>query len=71
MCRVGIVDYSVNGECGGGRGSVVKGRRSQEEMKTGERMEEKARKNSLGKEGKVGQKRAKQVDIWTEEDGGR
>jgi hypothetical protein len=50
----------VNGECGGGRGSVVKGRRSQEEMKTGERMEEKARKNSWGKEG---QERTLQVDI--------
>jgi hypothetical protein len=26
MCKVGIVDYSVSGECGGIRGSEVKGR---------------------------------------------
>jgi hypothetical protein len=26
MCRVGKVYYSVSGECGGGRGSGVKGR---------------------------------------------
>jgi hypothetical protein len=29
-------------------------------------MEEKGRKNSWKTEGKVGQERAKQVDIWTE-----
>jgi hypothetical protein len=26
MCRVGTADYSVSGECGGGRGSGMKGR---------------------------------------------
>jgi hypothetical protein len=26
MCKVGIVDYSVSGECGGGRSSEGRGR---------------------------------------------
>jgi hypothetical protein len=30
MFTVGIVDYSVNGECGGGRGSGVKSRGGEE-----------------------------------------
>jgi hypothetical protein len=30
MCSIGIVDYSASGECGGGRGSGVKGRGGEE-----------------------------------------
>jgi hypothetical protein len=64
--KVDIVDYSVSGKCGGGRDSGGKeGGREEGKEKMEERIEEKRRKN-WGRERKMGQERAKQIDIWTE-----
>jgi hypothetical protein len=65
MCKFDIVDYSVNGECGGSRGSGVKGRGRKGGEDGERRREEKGQKKSWGRERKVGQERAKQICIWT------
>jgi hypothetical protein len=66
MYEIVMVDYTVSGECGRGRASGEKGRRV-EGGKGEERSEYKEREEkNWGRERKVGQERAKQIDIWTE-----
>jgi hypothetical protein len=60
MHEVCIVHYSVSGKCGRGRGSG--GKRGEEVKKGGERRS-KEKKMSWGRERKVEQERAKQIDI--------
>jgi hypothetical protein len=71
-CKVGIIDYSVSGEYGGGRGSgqkgrVRRGRKGGVRKRGTKNMKEKRIK--IQKEGskKVrGTGRVKQIDIWVE-----
>jgi hypothetical protein len=68
MCRIGIVDYSASGECGGGRSSRVKAVGGDEEGKVekGENGRKGQKKNHCERERKVQQEKAKQINIWTE-----
>jgi hypothetical protein len=64
-CKVGIMDYSVSGECLGGRDSGGKGRGKRRSKEKGREEKRKEKKNG-GREKNVEQERDKQIDIGTE-----